>query len=72
MVSPVPVKVPIDVIRSVDDVPVSLERRSVTAGAVIGAVTSRDKFKGGLIGAAAGGILGAVIGNNVDVKRTPF
>ena len=39
------------------------------AGAVIGAVTSRDKVKGGLIGAAAGGILGAVIGNNVDVQR---
>jgi hypothetical protein len=39
------------------------------AGAVIGAMTSRDKVKGGLIGAAAGGILGAVIGNNVDVQR---
>ena len=39
------------------------------AGAVIGAVTSRDKIKGGLIGAAAGGILGAVLGNNVDVQR---
>ena len=39
------------------------------AGAVIGAVTSRDRVKGGLIGAAAGGILGAVIGNNVDVQR---
>lgn len=39
------------------------------AGAVIGAVTSRDKLKGGLIGAAAGAILGGVIGNNVDVQR---
>jgi hypothetical protein len=39
------------------------------AGAVIGAISSRDKVKGGLIGAAAGGILGAVIGNNVD-KQT--
>jgi hypothetical protein len=39
------------------------------AGAIIGAVSSRDKLKGGLIGAAAGGILGAVIGNNVDVQR---
>ena len=39
------------------------------AGAIIGAVTSRDKVKGGLIGAAAGGILGAVIGNNVDIQR---
>lgn len=39
------------------------------AGAIIGAVSSRDKVKGGLIGAAAGGILGAVIGNNVDVQR---
>src|SRR3954452_15654808 len=28
------------------------------AGAVIGATTSRDRVKGGLIGAAAGGILG--------------
>jgi hypothetical protein len=42
------------------------------AGAVIGAVSSRDKIKGGLIGAAAGGILGAVIGNNVDVQRRPY
>lgn len=42
------------------------------AGAVIGAVTSRDKVKGGLIGAAAGGILGAVIGNNVDIERRPY
>jgi hypothetical protein len=41
------------------------------AGAIIGAVTSRDKLKGGLIGAAAGGILGAVIGNNVDIKKQP-
>jgi len=39
------------------------------AGAVIGAVSTRDKVKGGLIGAAAGGILGAVIGNNVDIQR---
>jgi hypothetical protein len=39
------------------------------AGAIIGAVSSRDKLKGGLIGAAAGGILGAVIGNNVDIQR---
>jgi hypothetical protein len=39
------------------------------AGAVIGAVTARDKVKGGLIGAAAGAILGGVIGNNVDVQR---
>ena len=39
------------------------------AGAVIGAVTSRDKIKGGIIGAAAGAILGGVIGNNVDVER---
>jgi len=42
------------------------------AGAVIGAVTSRDKVKGGLIGAAAGSILGAVIGNNVDIERRPY
>jgi len=39
------------------------------AGAVLGAVTSKDKVKGGVIGAAAGGILGAVIGNNVDKKK---
>jgi len=36
---------------------------------VLGSVSSRDKIKGGIIGAAAGGILGAVIGNNVDVQR---
>jgi hypothetical protein len=41
------------------------------AGAVIGAVSSKNKVKGGLIGAAAGGILGAVIGNNVDKKKVP-
>src|ERR1051325_6104171 len=40
-------------------------------GPVIGAVTSRDKVKGGLIGAAAGAILGGVIGNNVDITRKP-
>jgi hypothetical protein len=28
--------------------------------------------KGAVIGAAAGGILGAVIGNNVDIKRIPI
>jgi hypothetical protein len=42
------------------------------AGAVIGAVSARDKVKGGLIGAAAGGIIGAVVGNNVDIGRRPF
>lgn len=41
------------------------------AGAIIGAVTSKNKIKGGLIGAAAGGLLGAVIGNNVDKKKVP-
>ncbi len=40
------------------------------AGAVIGAMTSRDKVKGAVIGGAAGAILGGVIGNNVDVKKT--
>ena len=39
------------------------------AGAVIGAVTSRNKVKGAIIGGAAGAILGGVIGNNVDVQR---
>jgi hypothetical protein len=39
------------------------------AGAVIGAVTSRDKIKGAVIGGVAGAILGGVIGNNVDVQR---
>jgi len=39
------------------------------AGAVIGAVSSRDKIKGGVIGAAAGGLLGAVVGSTVDVQR---
>src|SRR3954465_9898945 len=41
------------------------------AGAVIGAVTSRDKVKGGLIGGAAGAILGGGIGNNVDKSTKP-
>src|SRR6476620_10529675 len=40
------------------------------AGAVIGAVTSKNKVKGAVIGGAAGAILGGVIGNNVDVKKT--
>ena len=39
------------------------------AGAVIGAVTSRDKVKGAVIGGLAGAILGGVIGNNVDKTR---
>jgi YMGG-like Gly-zipper len=39
------------------------------AGAVIGAVTSRDKVKGAIIGGAAGAILGGVIGNNVDKTK---
>jgi hypothetical protein len=41
------------------------------AGAIIGAVTSKDKVKGAVIGGAAGAILGGVIGNNVDVKKKP-
>jgi hypothetical protein len=41
------------------------------AGAVIGAVTSRNKVKGAIIGGAAGAILGGVIGNNVD-KTTKY
>ena len=39
------------------------------AGAVIGAVTSRDKVKGAVIGGLAGAILGGVIGNNVDKTK---
>ncbi|HEX9607961.1 MAG TPA: YMGG-like glycine zipper-containing protein [Gemmatimonadaceae bacterium] len=39
------------------------------AGAVIGAVTSKDKVKGAIIGGAAGAILGGVIGNNVDKTK---
>lgn len=39
------------------------------AGAVIGAVTSRDKVKGAVIGGLAGAIIGGVIGNNVDKTR---
>lgn len=39
------------------------------AGAVIGAVTSRDKLKGAIIGGAAGAILGGVIGNNIDKTK---
>ena len=41
------------------------------AGAVIGAVTSKNKVKGAIIGGAAGAILGGVIGNNVD-KTTKY
>jgi hypothetical protein len=39
------------------------------AGAVIGAITSRNKVKGAIIGGAAGAILGGVIGNNVDKSK---
>jgi hypothetical protein len=39
------------------------------AGAVIGAVTSRNKVKGAIIGGAAGAILGGVLGNNVDKTK---
>ena len=38
-------------------------------GAVIGVATSRDKVKGGLIGAAIGGLAGAVVGHTIDVER---
>jgi len=41
------------------------------AGAVIGAVSSRNKVKGAIIGGAAGAILGAIIGNNVDKSKKP-
>jgi uncharacterized protein YcfJ len=39
------------------------------AGAIIGAVTSRNKVKGAIIGGAAGAIIGGVIGNNVDKTK---
>jgi uncharacterized protein YcfJ len=39
------------------------------AGAVIGAVSSKDKVKGAIIGGAAGAILGGIIGNNVDKTK---
>jgi hypothetical protein len=39
------------------------------AGAVIGAVTSRNKVKGAIVGGAAGAILGGIIGNNVDKTK---
>jgi uncharacterized protein YcfJ len=39
------------------------------AGAIIGAVTSRNKVNGAIIGGAAGAILGGVIGNNVDKTK---
>ncbi|MEO7823339.1 MAG: YMGG-like glycine zipper-containing protein [Gemmatimonadaceae bacterium] len=42
------------------------------AGGVLGAVTSRNKVKGAIIGGAAGAIIGGVIGNNVDVKRERY
>ncbi len=41
------------------------------AGAIIGAVTSKNKVKGAIIGGAAGAILGGVIGNNVDKSTKP-
>jgi uncharacterized protein YcfJ len=41
------------------------------AGAVIGAVTSKNKVKGAIIGGAAGAILGGIIGNNVDKTTKP-
>ena len=41
------------------------------AGAIIGAVTSKNKVKGAIIGGAAGAILGGVIGNNVDKTTKP-
>ena len=37
--------------------------------AAIGAVTSRDKLKGAVIGGVAGAVLGGVIGNNVDITK---
>ena len=40
-----------------------------TAGAVIGATTSRDRVKGAVIGGAAGAVLGGIIGHTVDVER---
>lgn len=42
-----------------------------TAGAVIGATTSRDRVKGAVIGGAAGAVLGGIIGHTVDVRREP-
>ena len=39
------------------------------AGAIIGAVTSKNKVKGAIIGGAAGAILGGVIGNNIDKTK---
>jgi uncharacterized protein YcfJ len=39
------------------------------AGAVIGAVTSKDKLKGAVIGGVAGAVLGGVLGNNVDISK---
>jgi uncharacterized protein YcfJ len=39
------------------------------AGAIIGAVTSKNKVKGAIIGGAAGAIIGGVIGNNVDKTK---
>lgn len=44
------------------------------AGAAIGVATAskQDRLKGGLLGAVIGGTAGAIIGNNVDVKRVPI
>ena len=43
--------------------------RAADAATTVGATTSHDKVKGGIIGGAAGAILGGVIGNNVDKKK---
>jgi hypothetical protein len=37
--------------------------------AAIGAVTSRDKLKGAVVGGVAGAVLGGVLGNNVDITK---
>jgi molybdopterin-binding protein len=44
----------------------------VGAGAGDWRVTSRDKLKGAVSAVVAGSVLGAVIGNNVDIKKIPF
>jgi len=44
---------------------------ALAALAVIGAVSSRNKVKGAIIGGAAGAILGGIIGNNVDKSKKP-
>ncbi|HEV2016746.1 MAG TPA: YMGG-like glycine zipper-containing protein [Gemmatimonadaceae bacterium] len=62
--APAPAPAPVEVKHTKRDAAIG-----AGAGAVIGAVTSRNKVKGAIIGGAAGAILGGIIGNNVDKTK---